>query len=253
MGSGSGIYYVAFNADRPPLDDRRVRQALSRSINRTLITREITRTGESPARGLIPDSVPSAREGVTYREAAGDMVGRADAAEATALLAEAGYTPDNPLPPLTYSYNTQESNKLIAEQIQQMWSRLPVSDIRINNMEWGVYLQEARAGRLQVFRMGWVVIPDGLYFLEIFQSEHPNNYAGFRNEEYDDLIARITVERDLERRDELMMEAEQLLISEEAAVAPIYVYSFPYLVSSDITGLEVTPLSGLTYVHARRQ
>lgn len=252
-GMGSGIYYVAFNSDRAPLEDRQVRRALSKAINRTLITREITRTGEQPARGLVPDGVPSATEGRSFRELAGDLTGPADVEGARALMAEAGYTDDSPLPSLTYSYNSQESNKLIAEQIQRMWARLPVSDIRLNNMEWGVYLQEARAGSLQVFRMGWVVVPDALYFLEIFQSNHPNNYAGFRNEEYDGLIEEAIVERDMERRDELLVRAERLLVEEEAAIAPIYAYSFPYLVRRDIEGLEVNGLDGLTWVHARRR
>lgn len=253
IAPGLAIYYVIFNARMEPFDDREVRRALSRAINRRMITRDITRAGELPATGIVPSTVQGAREGKTYREVAGDMIGPHSVDEARRILEEAGYSSSNPVPALTFSYNTAETNKLIAEQLQQMWSRLPIADVRINNMEWGVYLQEARAGRLQTFRMGWVVPPDPMLFLEIFTTDHPNNYAGYSNADFDDLLERALHERDMERREDLLIEAERILLEKDVAVAPILVYTLPYLISADIEGLRVNSLDQLTYVRARRR
>lgn len=250
---GLAIYYIIFNSRLEPFDNREVRLALSRAINRQLITRDITRAGEVPATGIIPSTLAGAREGKTYREVAGDMIGRHDIGESRRLLAEAGYTDANPVPSFTFSYNTAENNKLIAEQLQQMWSRLPISDVRINNMEWGVYLQEARAGRLQVFRMGWVPPPDPMLFLEIFTTGHPNNYAGYSNPEFDNLVERALHERDRERREDYLIEAERLLIERDVAVAPLFVYTFPYLVNAKIEGLDINAMNDMTYIRAIRR
>jgi oligopeptide transport system substrate-binding protein len=50
-----GTYYYAFNTQRPPLNDVRVRQALSYTIDRGLIADKVLGTGEKPAYHFTPD------------------------------------------------------------------------------------------------------------------------------------------------------------------------------------------------------
>ena len=51
-------YYFLLNNTRPPLDDKRVRQALSLATDREEITRVATGAGEVPALSLVPPSMP---------------------------------------------------------------------------------------------------------------------------------------------------------------------------------------------------
>lgn len=55
-GPANSVYFYMFNTARKPLDDPRVRRALSRVIERDKITRFILRGGETPAERLIPPS-----------------------------------------------------------------------------------------------------------------------------------------------------------------------------------------------------
>ena len=53
-GPANSVYFYMFNTTRKPLDDPRVRRALSMVIDRETITRVLLRGGETPADRLIP-------------------------------------------------------------------------------------------------------------------------------------------------------------------------------------------------------
>jgi len=57
-GPYNGVYYYAFNTRRKPLDDVRVRRALSLAINREHIVKNILRGGETAAVRLTPPLYP---------------------------------------------------------------------------------------------------------------------------------------------------------------------------------------------------
>ena len=50
----NSVYFFMFNTARKPLDDPRVRRALSMAIEREKIARHVLRGGETPAERLIP-------------------------------------------------------------------------------------------------------------------------------------------------------------------------------------------------------
>lgn len=53
-GPANSVYFYMFNTARKPLDDPRVRRALSLTIDRETITTRLLRGGETPAHRLIP-------------------------------------------------------------------------------------------------------------------------------------------------------------------------------------------------------
>lgn len=248
-----GTYYVSFNVTRPPFDNVNVRRAFSRTINRAMITQQVTRRGEIIPRGLVPSSLASVVEGKTYRERAGDMVGRTNVEEARQLLVAAGYTDANPFPAVEYMYNTAESHRIISEQLQSMWSRGLGADVRIQNKEWGVYLQDIAAGNFQFARSAWFGdYVDAIAFLEIFETGNAKNAPKFSNERYDSLLDQARGERDLVKREDLLIEAERLLLEEECVIAPIYHYTSPILVRTDIENLALNSIANMVWIHSYR-
>jgi oligopeptide transport system substrate-binding protein len=53
-GPANSVYFYMFNTTRKPLDDPRVRRALSMALEREKIARFVLRGGETPAERLIP-------------------------------------------------------------------------------------------------------------------------------------------------------------------------------------------------------
>src|SRR5690606_6765840 len=77
------------------------------------------------------------------------------------------------------------------------------------------------------FRSGWCQdYSDANNFLyDVMYSQSSQNDTGFSNEEYDELVSQARVETDPEVRRDLYAQAEQILVVDEAAVAPIYWYT----------------------------
>ena len=75
---------------------------------------------------------------------------------ARALLAEAGYGPDRPLPPITYQYNTSEGHRQIAEALQQMWKQTLGVKVTLENQEWKVFTATVRQGDYDLARGSWI-------------------------------------------------------------------------------------------------
>jgi oligopeptide transport system substrate-binding protein len=234
-----GIYYFGFNTTRPPLDDERVRRALSMTIERDIITERLLGIGGIASYGLVPPGVPD------YRRQQPDWVALSQAerdAEARRLLAEAGYGPDNPLT-VEIRYNTHEDHKRISLAIAWMWrSKLGVRTTLLNE-EFRVFLANRRQRLVtQVFRAGWIGdYLDPYTFLEINRSDSAQNDAGWVNEEYDALLARAAREPDAERRFRLLERAEALMLS-ETPHAPIYGYASKRLVKPWVRGWQPNPL-----------
>lgn len=248
-----GSYFVGFNCKKPPFDDARVRKAFSLAIDRSLITERITRRKERTSTGFLPRGFVSPQGG-DFRDHTPDFVGGTNVEAAKKLLAEAGYGPGGKqLPPLDYLYATREENKLIAEQLQSMWLRAFGVDVRLVNVEAGVYFARTSSHDFQMARQTWFGdYLDPLTFMDLNLTGGSQNDGQYENPRYDELVNKARVERDPVAREKLFIEAERILIAEDAAVAPIYDYQVMYLKNAQIEGVATNSLAGLIWTTAKR-
>lgn len=211
-----GTYFLRFNSSKPPFDDARVRRAISMAIDRERIVTKITRAGEVAASGIVPPGTAG------YEPPSGI---RSDEEAARALLAEAGYPGGRDFPPVLYLYNKSELNEAIAIEIQSMLDKALGIRLQLLNQEWKVYLNSISRLDYDIARSSWVGdYNDPNTFLDMFVTGGGNNRTGWSNAHYDHLIARAAAELEPSRRMKTFREAEQLLVAEEAPVAPIYFY-----------------------------
>ncbi len=220
-------YYYIFNTLSPPLDDIRVRQALTMSIDRKQITEKITKAGQLPAFNFTPPDTNgyTAKARVTY-----------DAERARTLLAEAGYPGGENFPVIELMYNTSEEHRRIAIAIQQMWKINLNVNVTLLNQDWKVYLDKRDSKDYQVARAGWIGdYLDPITFLDLFVSTGGNNDTGWSDKRYDELIAKAATIVEQEKRYALLQEAEAILMT-ELPVMPIYTYVSKSLVSPDVRG-----------------
>lgn len=211
------IEYVLLNTRRAPLDDVRVRRALSMALDRNTLCEKILRAGQIPAFTFIP---PALRTPSNPHQLAQDPI------TAKALLPKLG-TGDK----LIYRFNSSEARKAVAEALQSGWEKSLGLSIGLENLEWKTFLGARTAGDYTLARAGWSAdIPDASNFLALFLSDNPNNSTGWKNANYDLLVH----ERNFEA-------AEAILLSELPCL-PLYFNPNIYLLSPRVEGWESNPM-----------
>ena len=123
-----GTYYYAFNTQRAPTNDVRVRRPCpTPSIAR--LSRKSAGHRRKPAYHFTPDVTAG------FKPEASLLQQQSQAeldAQAKALLQAAGYGPNNPLK-LTLLYNTSESHQKIAIAVASMWKKKLGIDVKLQN------------------------------------------------------------------------------------------------------------------------
>jgi oligopeptide transport system substrate-binding protein len=220
-------YFYLLNTTRRPLDDVRVRRALSMATDRDEITQVATAAGEIPAYSLVPPSLPG------YEQQKCEPY---DPAKARALLAEAGYPEGRGFPKLEIHYNTDQVHQSVAELVRKQWQRVLGIDVSLRNEEWGSYLDTQQQMKYVVSRRAWIGdYLDPNTFLDMYVTDGDNNKTGFSVPEYDRLIAQAAEEPDEAVRMRMLEEAERLLM-EEMPIIPIYFYVSRNMVRPHVRG-----------------
>ena len=230
-------YYLDLNNNKAPFTDPRVRKALNLAINRKLLVEKVTRAGELPATAWIPSGAADATPGSDFRKVGGDLFKDNDVATAKRLLAEAGYPDGKGFPAVTYSYNTNDKHKAIAEAIQEMWKNNLGITIKLQNEEWKVFLNSRRTGDYMIARDGWSAdYPDAYAFMSLLLKSSPQNNVKYANSEFDTMIDTSSNETDMTKRYALLHAAEQHLI-DDMPVVPLYYYSQIPVVAKNLKGV----------------
>ena len=246
-----GTYFVCFNTEKPPFDDARVRKAFSLVIDRDFIVRQVTGQGQEPAGGYVPAGVYDAEgaEGKDFRTTGGDYYSvkvedyDKNVEEAQKLLADAGYPNGEGFPQIEYLYNTMESHKAIAEALQNMWQEKLGVQVTLQNQDWNVFLTERKQGNFNIARHGWIAdYNDPMSFIDMWMTGGGNNDAQYKNAKFDELVKAAKATSDQKLRMENMHKAEDILIGEDAVVAPLYFYNNSYMAKPNINGIYYTPL-----------
>jgi oligopeptide transport system substrate-binding protein len=232
-----GTYYYLINVKKEPYKDARVRKALALAINRGQIIKYVTKGGEKASLGFVPYGVPDITATSEFRTTGGQCFKDGDLVQAKKLLAAAGYTDPKKFPAIQILYNTSETNKQIAEAIQEMWSKGLGINVTLTNQEWKAYLESRKNGNFQIARASWIGdYVDPMTFLDLWASDNGNNYSGWSNANYDKLIAKAKITGDAKARFKLLHAAEKLLMA-EMPIIPIYYYTRPYLISKWAKGV----------------
>ena len=181
-----GTYYYAFNTQRAPTNDARVRKALSMTIDRNLIAKKVLGTGEKPANRFTPDVTA----GFKPQKGMYDNASQKELDEkAKALLHSAGYGPNNPLR-LVLLYNSSENHQKIAIAVASMWKKKLGAEVKLVNQEWKTYIDSRNTGNFDVIRASWIGdFNEPSTFLSLLTAQHSGNIPKFNSKRYDEVMA----------------------------------------------------------------
>lgn len=231
-----GVFYYGFNLTKPPFKDNiKLREALTLAVEREPIVKNITGSGEEPAYSFVVPGVDN--YGASYRPAYADMPREERIARAKQLYAEAGYGKDNPLK-VELLYNTNENNQKISVAIAAMWKQTLGVKTELINKEWKTYLSDRRSYNTQVFRGSWLGdYNDANTFLDLFVSGGGSNTVGLVDPEFDALIAQAAQTQDMDKRSEILHQAEKRLIDNFSFI-PVYYFVSKHMVKPYVSGYE---------------
>jgi oligopeptide transport system substrate-binding protein len=232
-------YFYRFNTTKKPFDNVKVRKALSMAIDRKTIVDSVAQGGQTPLYGMVPPGYIEKSTGKDFNQVSGPYF-KEDAAAAKKLLQEGlkeeGMTT---MPKVTILYNTLDAHKKVAEAIQEMWRKNLGIDVNIENADFQVVIDREHKLDYDVVRAGWISdFVDPMTFEDMWTSVSTQNDTGWKNPEYDKLVAAAKNELDNKKREDDLHKAEKLFMDNQP-IMPIYAYTKPFMLKSNVTGVYV--------------
>jgi peptide/nickel transport system substrate-binding protein/oligopeptide transport system substrate-binding protein len=202
--------YIGLNCQMPPLDDRRVRQALNYAVDKAGVV-SLLNGRATPAEGIVPPNMPG------YAPVRGGYPH--DPARARRLLAAAGHADGFATELWTQGTDTDVK---IAQKLQQDFAAINVR-MGIKQVAWSTFLEAIRQPRtVPLFDLGWSAdFPDPSNFLEVlFHSNRwdANNHSFYANPRVDRLLERAAREGDQERRYRLYTAVERRIVRDAPVI-----------------------------------
>ncbi|MED1645379.1 peptide ABC transporter substrate-binding protein [Brevibacillus agri] len=242
VADNPGTKAVIFNTQQPPFTNKKIRQAFAYSINRQMLIDNILQTGVPPAYGWVPTSMGLNPDGY-FKE---------DVEKAKQLLAEGMKDLGlSEFPKVTYYYDTGETDKKIAQALQDEWKKTLGINIDIRTAEWKVFNEDVQNGKYDFGIWLWGAdFNDPINFLEMYKDkEGGNNVVRFDNKEYRDLLNKSYYETDAQKRKQLMFDAEKILM-EEMPLAPLHFRGNAYVKNDKVKDFVIFPLGGPYFKYA---
>ena len=205
---GLNVGYLAYNTEKKPFDDVRVRKAINMAINKKAIIDAVYLGTGVAAKNPIPPSMWS------YNDSIKDDPYDPEAAKK--LLAQAGQSnlvTDLWAMPVQRPYNPNA--KRIAELMQADLAKIGVK-AEIKTFEWGEYRKRMQNGEHQMGMLGWTGDngdPDNfLHTLLGCDSAKTNgsNVAKFCYKPFEDLVVKAKVVSNQAERTQLYMKAQEI-------------------------------------------
>ncbi|MGH2713902.1 MAG: ABC transporter substrate-binding protein, partial [Thermoleophilaceae bacterium] len=206
-GSGNALNHVTFNFDRAPWADRRVREAVSRAVDR-----------ERLAKAVCPRAEPAAHAYLQRVEWAFDATAtfpEYDSRKATSLLAAAGLRPG--------ADGVRVRGRMVCRQLFPFHVRLAqelalalakvgivVRVDRLDATQWKEQVQEGHDFDLLVDGLG--IGPDPVFLEEMLASESVLNVGHYRNAELDELFRKGKATHDLAERGAAYKAAQAIVV-----------------------------------------
>lgn len=225
------LAYIAFGNSNPPLDDPHIRKALQLVFPANQFA-EVSFDGRvRNAEGVIPP-------GMLGRDWPAEMP-VIDTDAAIAEIAASGYGSADAVPPIQI-YASDIAPVEALRDVAAAELGLAIEAVQVG---WSDFLDGLGAGAFDAYSVYWGVdYPDPEALLVVlFGSDSPDNYAGYRNEAFDDALAQARAEPDQATRERWYDEAQQILI-DDAAVIPLYVPMLYVLARHGMTRVPITPM-----------
>ena len=243
---GAAVYWLFVNTEKYPLNNKKLRQALSYVIDRQLMVDKLSHGFSRPARGVL--SLPlQIEKNVQYF--------KDDIAYAQQLFQEAlkemGIDREE-LPILELSCATKgEGRSPILQFIQEQWKKHLGVTVSLKESEWACYFIDVEKGKYDIGLMGWIIpCPNPEYILKVFEYKTDlTNKSFWENKEFQRALQEMRIAEELSSRNRATIDAERILI-EDMPVIPLTFPSRIFAHNERLKGAFFSPFSTVDFTAA---
>ncbi|WP_029410041.1 peptide ABC transporter substrate-binding protein [Treponema pedis] len=223
-GTDSRVQYVFMNQKDKLFSNKKIRQAVSASLNREEICSDLFDNIYKPAYGFV--SLSTELEGQNYRNLAGEpiktLIQKTPNPKALFIegLKELGMSGNPEEVTIEIMFPTNESSKF-NEYLQQSLSKTLGVNIILDKVEGTVFKKRNKTLDYQIGFKSWAGGVDSpARYLDLFLPGNKIVPIGWENEEYNKLVTEAKQSTDFNKQLEGYKRAEEILLVEECCIAP---------------------------------
>jgi len=233
-------WYLQFNFLEEPFDNKNIRKAFQLAFDPSSLTETVLNNGSEPAYGLVALGVHGDDDN-TFRELAGDVV-QPDYEAAKDYL-EKGLDEIGELPKLEILTADDTIAKDTATFLQSAFKENLDVDVDIVTKPYSGRLDAMRENDYQMGISRWGSdYNDAMDILDLWYGEPLRGLRGsFSHPDYQELIDDAGDEVDEQKRLDMLIEAERLMIEDEGTLGPLYFEGRAYLQKSNVKDLIIHP------------
>lgn len=220
-------FFECFNTKDKLLSNANIRKALALGIKREDMANVIFYGVNEPAYGWVPKTIMIGDK--EYRTEVKEPLKTLaeENTDAKALfvkgLQELGMDPDPSKVTIKIMFGgTSQRFKTIGDYFQQMYKETLGINVQPELVDWPIFMDKSSKFEYQMAYMAWGAnFNDPICMLDLFKSNANSIYTGWSNAAYDELINKAAASLDQAERTQLLMQAEQILLHDEAVIAPV--------------------------------
>ena len=234
------VNFAFYNHKDTIFKNNNIRQAFSLGMDREEIANTIFNGIHEPAYGWVPKSITGDGE-KEYRDVVAEPLKeiKDKNSDAKALLIkgmeELGLGSDPATLKVKFTLGgTDQWFRTFGEYLQQMYKKTLGVNLEIEFLEWPIFQSKVQKGEFQIGYMSWgAEFNDPISMLKLVTSDSTAILSGWKNEKYDELIKKASVEMDAQKRLELYKEAEKVLFDDAVLCPVVYtasnIFRYKYL------------------------
>jgi oligopeptide transport system substrate-binding protein len=227
--------YLGFVTTKYPMTNVKLRRAIAMAIDKTKLG-ELLHGGQTPATTFVPPHMlaNSPKVGLPY-----------DVMRAKAELRAAGVDPGKPVS-IDLVLPNWDKQLTLAQYIQNEIKKNLGLAVTLQPFDNKTFRSQLDLHAYPLFEGSWSAdYPDPDNFLSVFIGSSGNNRTRWKNEKFDDMVLTARGMMDAKAREKIYLEAQKILIEDDAVIIPLYYEPNMALVRPRAKGLELNPLNYL--------
>ncbi len=229
---GSNFSYVGFNLQHPLTQQLPIRQAIAHAIDRDALIHYVLGDGAQPAAALLLPTHWAGNPSLTGYSY--------NPSKARSLLAQAGFTPANPLR-LTYKTSSDPFRIRIATIVQDQLAQVGIQ-VDLRSYDWGTFYGDIKAGRFEMYSLSWVGIHTPDIFSYVFHSRSipPTgaNRGRFMDTHADDLMDQAELADTLQSKKKLYQQLQAYLLKALPYI-PLWYQDHVFIAQKNLNGYQM--------------